>query len=176
MQLKAPNSKFTGKHPEARKKQGRIVLRLQKDHGHANILIYTSSLQSYEPINFHYFKPPKSWYLVTAALGNYCCPPMLRCSSTALKQTQHILPASSEFAWEPKSRNKWLCHFSILLNGIALKALRKWKVSYFHICTEKAGNLDVLISFYSNHLTIHKVSFSKMPDNKNFTTSYLPVV
>ena len=67
MQLKAPNSKFTGKHPEARKKQGRIVLRLQKEHGHADILIYTSSLQGSEPISSHCFKPPKLWCLVTAA-------------------------------------------------------------------------------------------------------------
>ena len=87
MELKASNSKFTGKHPEAGKKQGRIVLRLQKQHGHADFLIYTSSLQSYEPINFHYFKPPKLWYLVTAALGNYYRPPRLRCISSALKLT-----------------------------------------------------------------------------------------
>lgn len=41
-------------------------------HGFADTLFWTSSLPSCERMNFYCFKPPSSWYLVMAALGNEC--------------------------------------------------------------------------------------------------------
>ena len=63
-------SQMASKPPEVGRGKEGFPYRFQREHGLADTLIWTSSLQSCETMNFCYFKPPHFSYLVMAALGN----------------------------------------------------------------------------------------------------------